>query len=80
MSTELDKSMLSTALLAINDLNKKYDTIIKEIELIKAATKIFSSNGFDINTIISNSLESVRELSKNHSLLEMQIKKYNDVL
>jgi acetoin utilization deacetylase AcuC-like enzyme len=59
MSNNMElQAMLSTAMLAINELNKKHDIMNETIKTM--------GGGYDIKTIISNSLESVSELSKKY--------------
>jgi predicted nuclease with TOPRIM domain len=63
------QAMVSTAMLAINELNKKYDSINETIKTM--------GSGYDIKTIISNSLESVSELTKKYEVLLSQLNQCN---
>jgi chromosome segregation ATPase len=67
MSNNMElQAMVSTAMLAINELNKKHDIMNETIKTM--------GGGYDIKTIISNSLESVSELSKKYDNLLLQQK------
>jgi len=66
------QSMLSTAILAIHELNTKYDNITMKLNEMGA--------GYDINTIISNSLSAVSELSSKHDNLSSQLSSHQSDL
>jgi hypothetical protein len=71
MSNNIElQAMVSTAMLAINELNKKHDMINETIKTM--------GSGYDIKTIIANSLESVSELSKKYDILLSQLKVCNN--
>ena len=66
LNGNLDNSMITASILAINNLNNKYDEIMSQM-------KGLTMNNMNVSTIVSSSLSSVNELSTKNDNLILQV-------